>query len=86
MALVLNRTPQQQVYISHPDGRITITVLDVSGAKVRLAIDAPLSVAIERDDMKSHHLDGSYPCTKCGQPSWVPNGLCFKCDQIENGE
>jgi len=34
MALVLNRTPQQQIYLSHPDGRITVTVLDVSGAKV----------------------------------------------------
>jgi carbon storage regulator CsrA len=83
MALVLNRTPQQQIYLSHPDGRITVTVLDVSGAKVRLAIDAPSSVSIERDDMKSRHLSGSFPCTKCGQPSWTMDGLCFSCQQRE---
>ena len=86
MALVLNRTPQQQIYLSHPDGRITVTVLDVSGAKVRLAIDAPSSVSIERDDIKSRHLSGSFPCTKCGQPSWTLNGLCFRCDQAEQGD
>lgn len=86
--LVLNRLPQQQVFIAHPDGKITVTVLDVQGANVRLLFDAPRSVDIERDDVKSRPPapPSSYPCTKCGQPSWTLDSLCFKCQQIENGD
>jgi len=88
MPLVLNRTPQQQVFISHPDGTITVTVLNVSGPTVRLSFDAPRSVTIERDDIKSRPTpsDTSHPCTKCGGASWTLNGLCFKCDQAEQGD
>lgn len=86
MALVLNRVPQQKIFISHPDGRIVVTVLDVSGPQVRLSFDAPRSVSIERDDMKRGPTETHQPCTKCGGASWTLNGLCFKCDQAENGD
>jgi len=48
--LVLTRQPQNAFFISHPEGRITVRILNVSGPSVRLAIDAPRSVEILRDD------------------------------------
>ena len=88
MHLVLKRKPQQQIYINHPDGVIIVTVLNVSGANVSLGFNAPNNVMIERDDMRSRPepSDGSHPCTKCSQPSWTLNGLCFCCDQAEQGD
>lgn len=52
--LVLTRQPQKAIYISHPEGRITVRVINVDGPTVRLAIDAPRSVEITRDDAKSN--------------------------------
>lgn len=85
--LVLTRQPQKSILLSHPDGEITISILDISGTNIRIGIDAPKSVMVLRDDAKSGlQSETSYPCTKCGQPSWTLNGLCFRCDQAEQGD
>jgi len=88
--LILTRQPQQAAHISHPDGRITIRVLNVSGPSVRLSFDAPESVEILREELAARpkperSAGGAIPCTKCGKPSWTLDGLCFPCGQIENG-
>ena len=50
--LVLTRFPSQKLYIRTTDGLITVVVLDTRNGWVRLGIDAPRSVEIERDDIK----------------------------------
>lgn len=55
MSLVLTRSPGQQVFLTCADGtKITLTVSEVKGNQVRMLFDAPLSVNIVRDDVKSH--------------------------------
>ena len=46
--LVLSRKQGEQLVI---DGRITITVVEIRGDKVRLAFDAPGEVAIHRQEV-----------------------------------
>ena len=50
--LVLTRFPSQKLYIRTTDGLITVVVLDTRNGRVRLGIDAPQSVSIDRDDVK----------------------------------
>lgn len=46
--LVLTRKPQQQIVIDHHGQKIVVTVVAVDGNKVRLGVDAPKSVRIDR--------------------------------------
>lgn len=46
--LVLTRRPEEQIII---DGNIRITVLSVVGNKVRIGIDAPPSVRVNRSEI-----------------------------------
>ncbi len=46
---VLSRKPSEPILIGE---QITVTVVRISGGKVRLGIDAPKDVPIERPDMK----------------------------------
>ena len=47
--LVLSRTKRQVVVITPPGGpRIEVTVLRISGDKIKLGIDAPESVVVDR--------------------------------------
>lgn len=48
--LVLTRKPQQQVQIG--ERRITVTVLEVRGGRVRLGIEAPDDVTIRRQEIE----------------------------------
>jgi carbon storage regulator CsrA len=90
--LVLTRQAQKSILLSHPDGEITINILEISGSNIRIGIKAPKSVMVLRDDAKSlpaeitNPSDTSFPCVKCCQPSWTLNGLCFGCDQAEQGD
>ena len=88
--LILSRLPQQAVHISHPDGEITIRVLNVSGPSVRLLFDAPKSVEVMREELAVRPKpsapideDVSYPCANCPQDSYTMDGLCFSCQQRE---
>lgn len=47
--LVLTRRPNEQIQIG--DHRITVTVLDVRGGRVRLGIDAPSTIGIRRREV-----------------------------------
>jgi carbon storage regulator len=47
--LVLNRRVGEQIVI--PDCNLTVTVLDASGSRVRLGVDAPSSVSIRRGEL-----------------------------------
>ena len=46
--LVLSRKPKESLVI---DGRIVVTVVEVRGGKVRLAVEAPAEVAIHRSEV-----------------------------------
>jgi carbon storage regulator len=48
--LVLSRKKNQVIYIE-PD--IRLVIVSIEGDVVRLGIDAPKNIRIERDDMKS---------------------------------
>ena len=47
--LVLTRGLKQQIVIG--DQRITVTVLEVKGGRVRLGIDAPADVTVRRKEL-----------------------------------
>lgn len=81
MMLVLNRKTDQKIFITHPDGQITITVVEVRGSIVRIGIEAPASAVIERDDMKK---PAAPTCWKCGSPEMGDSGgLCWGCFRTE---
>ena len=46
--LILSRKCDEKIHIGHD---ITITVNEIRGNKVRLAIDAPLDVAVHRHEV-----------------------------------
>ena len=79
--LILTRVPQQAIYISHPDGDITIRILDVSGASVRIGVEAAKTITILRDDAKVQTSSG---CIKCGAGDFGDaSALCWKCFRTE---
>jgi carbon storage regulator len=45
--LVLSRKQNESIFI---DGRITVTVSEIRGGRVRLAVEAPREVRIERTE------------------------------------
>jgi carbon storage regulator len=47
--LVLSRHPDQSIII---DGNIVVTVIEVRGDKVRLGIDAPRDVSVNRKEIE----------------------------------
>jgi carbon storage regulator len=48
LMLVLTRRPGEQIVI---DGKIHITIISVKGDRIRLGIDAPPSVAVDRKEV-----------------------------------
>ncbi len=46
--LVLTRKPGQRIVI---DDRITVTVLEVQGHRIRLGIEAPKEIPIRREEL-----------------------------------
>lgn len=46
--LVLSRKPQETIVV---DGRISITVVEVRGNQVRLGIEAPRDVSVQRQEL-----------------------------------
>jgi carbon storage regulator len=67
--LVLSRKPSESVVI---DGDIRVTVVKISGNKVRLGIEAPPDVAIKRSELSplaaaalSGHDEGCGPQPAC---------------------
>ena len=47
--LVLSRKPQETIVV---DGRISITVVEVRGNQVRLGIEAPKDVSVQRQELR----------------------------------
>ena len=47
--LVLSRHRQEQIVIAN--GEITITVVDIRGDKVRIGIEAPESIEVDRKEI-----------------------------------
>ena len=48
--LVLSRAEGQKIYLETLNGPVVLAVVEIRYGKVRLGIDAPLSVQIKRDD------------------------------------
>ena len=46
--LVLNRHPRETLYIGD---EVTVTVLSVNGAQVRLGVHAPLHIGVHREEI-----------------------------------
>ena len=51
MSLALTRRPGESITINTDSGEITITVSEVNGQQVRLAINADKSVSIVRSEL-----------------------------------
>ncbi|MBL9124550.1 MAG: carbon storage regulator [Planctomycetaceae bacterium] len=56
--LVLSRKSQETIVL---DGRITITVVEVRGNQVRLGIEAPKDVSIQRAELRRGHATREVP-------------------------
>lgn len=50
--LVLSRSEEESIIISTSDGSIVVKVVDIRGSVVRLAFQAPPSVAIHREEVQ----------------------------------
>lgn len=48
--LVLTRRPGERIILSG-DGRTVVTIVEVRGEAVRLGFDAPVSIAIDRQEI-----------------------------------
>jgi carbon storage regulator CsrA len=91
MPLVINRSVGESFRVISDGGTATITVIDIGRTDVRVVIDAPKYIRIERDDMKKRPEPELEPklesCRKCGSQSFGDAcGLCWKCFQAENGD
>jgi carbon storage regulator CsrA len=91
MPLVINRCVGESFRIITDSGTATITVIDIGRTEVRVAIDAPKYIRIERHDMRKRPEPEPEPklesCRKCGQPGYGDlGGLCFRCEQGERGD
>jgi len=62
--LVLSRKPGEKVVI---DNGITVTVVDVTGNRVRLAFDAPDQVHILRAELAGWQEEAAEPACLCGE-------------------
>lgn len=67
--LVLTRKLHQSLFIG---GEIRVTVLEVRGEQVRLGIEAPRSVAVQREEViRDLALTNQEACASCRQNSPV---------------
>jgi carbon storage regulator len=61
--LVLTRRPGEEIVI---DGKIRLTVVSVRGDRIRIGIEAPPSVVVDRQEIherRKHHPEGvPHPC------------------------
>jgi carbon storage regulator CsrA len=87
MPLVINRSVGESFRVITDSGTATVTVIDIGRTEVRVAIDAPKYIRIERDDMKHRPEPKLESCRKCGSQSFGDAcGLCWRCFQAENGD
>jgi len=59
--LVLSRTVNERIVI---DGGIVITIVKVQGDKVRIGIDAPKNVGVNREEVAQKKLAGNENSTR----------------------
>lgn len=61
--LVLTRRPGEEIVI---DGKIRLTVVSVRGDRIRIGIEAPPSVVVDRQEIherrKQHPTEVPHPC------------------------
>jgi carbon storage regulator len=55
--LVLGRKENQRLII---DGNIVVTVVRIAGGSVRLGIEAPADISIQREEIASAAVDGAH--------------------------
>lgn len=62
--LVLSRKPGESIVIA---GDIVVTILEVHGNRVRVGIEAPLDVSIQRQEIRTSvaHTFGREPLVSC---------------------
>lgn len=65
--LVLSRKKNEEIIISHPEGNLVLSVVELRGDKVRLGISAPDSVEVHRREVWE---------AKYGRDSAPASGLC----------
>jgi len=54
--LVVTRKVDETVVIRTDDGDVTVTVLRIDSDKIRIGVDAPLSMAIRRGELPSDYV------------------------------
>ena len=50
--LVLSRKRQESIVVGRGPGRIKLTIVDIRGDKVRIGIDAPREMEIDREEVR----------------------------------
>jgi carbon storage regulator len=75
--LVLSRKEGQEIVV--PNCSVTVTILGITGQKVRLGISAPLNIAILRGELISARPDGTR-----ANMSLRPLRACESFDKQEN--
>jgi carbon storage regulator CsrA len=63
--LVLSRAPDQKIIIGEGPDQITVMVVDIARGKVRLHIDAPRGISVDREEVRQ---------AKLANPKGQPNG------------
>ena len=74
MALVLSRKLDEAIYVGDD---VKITIIDIRGDKIRLAIDAPHSTRVDRAEVRERILRGApkLPYHSVGRVNWPDTNL-----------
>jgi carbon storage regulator len=70
--LVLTRRPGEQIVI---DGNIRVTVVSVKGDRVRIGIEAPPNVLVDREEI---HARRQHSPNQVPRPCFVMETACFE--------
>ena len=87
--LRISRDSGESFTITHLGKTAIVHVIGYSyGDGVQLRIEAPAEFQILRSELIKDRksLGGGVSCYKCTAPSYTIDGLCFRCQQKENGE
>ena len=55
--LVVTRKPGERIMID--GGRIVVTVVQVDGGRVRVGVEAPIDVVVDREELHLRRINGS---------------------------
>jgi len=67
--LILTRRPRETVFIGHD---VTVTVLDIRGDRVRLGVEAPREIEVQREERLAPHKLAAATAAVAAPPAGTP--------------